>query len=105
MRFNDGGDGVGTIPCPVDAVRWDSMKIACLTVITFVLDEEPDIAFEHMIDLLRSMHVGPGMVARRSQRDEKAALVTVGLPNDHRPFAFAGLEHNLFLRPVLPLYL
>jgi hypothetical protein len=81
------------------------MKIACLTVITLVFYEKPDFAFEHVIDLLRSVHVRPGMVAWRSQGDEKAALVTVGLPNDHRAFAFSALEHDLFLRHVLALYL
>src|SRR6266540_819559 len=105
MRFDDCRDGIGTIPCPVDAVGWDSMKIACLTVITLIFYEKPDFAFEHVIDLLRSVHVGPGMVARRSQRDEKAALVSVGLPNDHRALAFSGLEHDLFLRHVLTLHL
>src|SRR5258708_1471318 len=105
MRFDDGSDGVGTIPCPVDTVRRDSMKIACLTEVTLILHEEPDISLQHMIDLLRGMHVRPGVITRRSQCDEKAALVSVGLPNDHRAFAFSGLEHDLFLRHVLALYL
>ena len=34
-------------------------------------------AFEHVIDLLQSVHVGPGLVTQQSRPDEKAALVSV----------------------------
>ena len=61
MRFDYRGSGVGTIPRPVDAIRRNSVKIPFQAVVTFVLHEEPDFAFEHMINLLRSVHMRPGI--------------------------------------------
>src|SRR5262249_39783066 len=93
-------DSVRAIPCPVDPIGRDTMKIARLAMITLVFDEEPDFAFKNVIDLLRSVHVRPRVVARWPQRDQKAALVAVSLPNDHRAFALASLEHHFFLRHI-----
>src|SRR5918992_4001626 len=90
--------GIRAIPRPLEAVRWDPMEVARFAMIAFVLDEEPDFALERMIDLFGRVHVRLCVIARRSQRDQKAALVTVGLTNDHRAVALAGLEHDLFLR-------
>jgi len=54
-----------------------------LAMKAFVFDKEPNLAFQHVIDLLRFMLVGFGMITGRSGGDHEAALVTVTLSHNH----------------------
>src|SRR5215467_1401871 len=70
---------IGAIPRPVNCIGGNTVKIAGLAVITFVLDEKPYFPFHHVVDLFGLVHVGFRMVARRSGGDHQTALVAVAL--------------------------
>src|ERR1051325_6821440 len=103
VRFGDDRLLVGAVPRPVDFVRRYALEVALLALIALLLDEEPYLAFEDVVDLLGFVHVRPRMIARRARRDHKAALVAVALERDHRAFALAAAARRLALGNVLPL--
>src|SRR5205823_3294349 len=72
---------------PVGDVRRDALEVALLTKEALVLDEEPDLPFEHVVDLLGDVAMRPGVVARRPGGDHHARLVAVGLLHRHRALA------------------
>jgi hypothetical protein len=48
-----------------------------------VLDKEPNLAIHDIVDLLRLMLMGLGMVAGRPSGDHKAAFIAVALSDNH----------------------
>src|SRR4029450_5884525 len=89
---------------PMDSVRGDAMKISLLAQIPLVLDEEPDLAFQHVIDLLRDGHVGFRVVARRPRGHHEAAFVAIGLFHDHRALSLVSTQYDFLYRNVFCFY-
>src|SRR4029453_4939827 len=85
-------------------VRRDAMKISLVAQVALVLDEEPDLAFQHVIDLLRDMHVGLRVVARRPRGHHETALVAIGLPHDHRALSLVSPQYDFLHRNVFCFY-
>src|SRR4030095_2894951 len=88
----------------MDFVRGDAMEISLVAQIALVFDEEPDLAFQHVIDLLRDMHVGLRVVARRPRGHHETALVAIGLPHDHRALSLVSTQYDFFHRNVFRFY-
>src|SRR6185295_14155560 len=101
VRFGDDRLLVGAVPRPVDFVRRHALEVALLALIGLLLDEEPYLAFEDVVDLLGFVHVRPRVVARRARRDHEAALVAVAFERDHRTLALAAAARRLALGDVL----
>src|SRR6266511_597376 len=100
MGFGDGGVFVRAVERPVHRVGRDAMEVAFLTEVTFVFDEEPDLAVKNVIDLLGFVLVRLGMIAGSSSRDHQAALIAVAFTHNHRTGAgFASLI-SLVLRDI-----
>jgi len=73
----------------MDGIGRDAMEISLLAEKALVFDEEPDFAFENVIDLFGLVFVRLGVLARLARCDHQAALIAVSLFNDHT--AGAGL--------------
>src|ERR1043166_9380579 len=101
VRFGDDRLLVGAVPRPVNFVRRHALEVALLALIALLLDEEPYLAFEDVVDLLGFVHVRSRMIARRARRDHQAALVAVALERDHRAFALAAAARRRALGDVL----
>src|SRR3972149_4753979 len=96
---------VGTVPGPVDFIRRDSLKVSLLTMEALFLDEEPNLPFLDVIDLLRLVDMGPGVITGRPRRDHQATLVPKRLPGNHRTFALVAGSNSLAFRHALALYM
>jgi hypothetical protein len=80
----------------MDFVRGDAMKISFFAKIALILDKEPDLAVQHVIDLLRDMHMGLCVITRWARGDHETALVAIGLPDYHRPLSLVGTQYDFF---------
>src|SRR5262245_14713680 len=105
MRFYDNGVGVGTVPSPVNPMPRDAMEVARLAEKAALLDKEPNLAFEHVINLLRLMRMRRGVIARRSNRVHEAAFIAVTPPDDHRAFAFNPAANDFAFRHLGRFYM
>jgi hypothetical protein len=61
----------------------DSLEITLLAMKALFLDEEPDLAFQDIVDLFRFVSVGLGMVTGCSYRNHEATFISVALFDDH----------------------
>src|SRR5690349_19166988 len=98
MRFGDSCVFLGTVPRPMDGIGRDTLKISFLAVKTLFFDEEPDFAFQDVVDLLRFMFVRFGMIPGRSDRDHQTAFVSIAFFYDHRAGARLSGLNTLRLR-------
>src|SRR6266545_8079050 len=83
MGFGDGGVFVRAVERPVHRIGGDAMEVAFLTEVTFVLDEEPDLAVKNVIDLFGFMLVRLGVIAGSPGSDHQAALIAVAFAHNH----------------------
>src|SRR4030095_6124119 len=85
----------GTVPRPVNFVRRHALKIAGFAVERLVFDEEPDLAFEYVIELLGGMGMGCRVIARCAHRVHQAAFAAVGALYDPRAYALLAAADYL----------
>src|SRR5262249_27223 len=83
MGFGDGGVLVGAVPCPGYGVSGNSLRDPLLAMKALVLDEEPNLTIHDVIDLLRFVLMGFGMIAGRPGGDHEAAFIAVALFDNH----------------------
>jgi hypothetical protein len=83
MGFSDRRLFVRTVPCPVYGVGRNALKVPFFAMKAFVLDEEPDLTIHHVIDLLRLVLMGLGMITGRPGGDHEAAFIAVALSHNH----------------------
>jgi hypothetical protein len=103
MGFDDDGIGVGTIPRPVNLVRWHTLEVAGFAKKPFVFHEEPNFSQEDMIELLGGMGMGRGVIARCAHRVHQAALAAVGAFDNHRSDALFAAADDLAIGNILGL--
>src|SRR5262245_1518388 len=83
MGFGDGSVLVGAVPCPVYGVGGNSLKVPFLAMKALVLDEEPNLTVHDVVDLLRFVLMGFGMIAGCAGGDHEAAFIAVALSDNH----------------------
>src|SRR5215467_8219750 len=96
MRFDHHCIGLRTVPGPMDFVCGDAMKVSLLAQVTLVLDEEPDLAIQHVIDLFRDVLVRFRVIAWRTCSHHEAAFVTIRLLHYHRPCPWSAFKTTFF---------
>ena len=69
MGFCHRGIFIRAIECPVNGIGRNTMEVALLTQVAFILDEKPDLAVENIIDLLRFVLMRFGVIPGLSGRD------------------------------------
>src|SRR4030095_6561989 len=57
MGFDNDRIRVGAVPGPVNLVSWNTMEVSCFAMKAAILDEEPNLALEHVINLFGLMGV------------------------------------------------
>jgi hypothetical protein len=67
-------------------------------------DEKPNLAFQHVIDLLGFMGMRRGMISGRSHGVHQTALVAVAAAHHHGAFSFNAGAHHFALRDVRRFY-
>ena len=83
MGFSDRRLIVGTVPCPVDGIGRNALEVALFAMKALVLDEEPDLTVHDVVDLLRLVLMGLGMITGRPGGDHEAAFIAVALSHNH----------------------
>src|SRR5437899_8763861 len=84
MGLGDGGVFVRAVERPMHRVGRDPMEVAFLTEVTFVLDEEPDLAVKNVIDLFGFVLMRLGVIAGSSSRDHQTAFIAVAFAHNYR---------------------
>src|SRR5262245_65752981 len=93
MGFSDRRLIVGTVPCPVYGVGGDALEVALFAMKTLVLDEEPNLTVHDVVDLLRLVLMGLGVITGRPGGDHGAAFIAVALSHNHGSSScFFGLD-------------
>src|SRR6266508_2390160 len=104
MSFHDHHVSIGTVPRPVDFMCRYAMEIASPAMKAALFDEKPNLAFEHVINLLRLVRMWRGVIARRSNGVHEAALVAITSSDNHRSFAFHSRANHLAFGHIRVFY-
>jgi hypothetical protein len=76
------------------------MEVARFAKKPIILDEEPNLALEHMIDLLGRMGMRCRVISGCAHGVHQAAFGAVGALDDHGTFALFARAHDLAVRNV-----
>src|SRR5262245_38965679 len=100
MGFSDRGLFVGTVPCPVYRIGRNALEVTLFAMKAFVLDEEPNLTVHHVVDLLRLVLMGLGMITGRPGGDHEAAFIAVALSHNHGSRSCFSRLDSLRLRNI-----
>jgi hypothetical protein len=79
------------------------MEVTRLAMKPLILDKEPNLALEHMINLLGRMGMRCGVITGRPYCVHQATFAAVGALYDHRSFALFTAANHLAVRDIFGL--
>src|SRR5918994_267776 len=98
MSLNDNCVGVGTIP--MNLMCGNSLEVTLFTLKGFVLDKEPDLILENIVDLLSHVRMRSGVITGCPNGMHQAAFVTIGPLHSHPSLPLCRATNHLTFRYV-----